>query len=610
MEPWLCYEYLQVAVWSGQRKLRFSLFFVSFCKDPFPETQWMIHRFEMQARHLKNIKHTGLTFQANRSLYTHNRPRQDIKIRMRRDMKVALFCGIVLGISYYTHSSNGIYSDSNRSNTIGLDLGSGKTPGGQQFFSTTTTNSLSQGGSASQQNKQGIPIFSDKEVDKRLRQFEESYIVNRGKGVYRYDISQLPSNNPIEDDRSEKLVSVPVQDVYNNNEKVDADWHFWSIFDGHAGWTTSAYLRDNLIDYVVSELNSVHKISEKNLRLIPSNEIIDKAIKQGFLKLDDNIVHENVEKLLTTQDKKKAAELLMPALSGSCALMSFYDTHSKILKVAVTGDSRALLGSLDEETNQWTVKALSVDQTGSNPTEVAKLLSEHPNEPNVVRNGRILGSLEPSRAFGDARYKWAKDMQTRIYNQFFSRQLPANLKTPPYVTAEPIITTHEVNPNKNDFMVMASDGLYEMLSNEEIVGLVVKWMENKKMIKPKMGIFSSVWTSSKDKQLPDVIDLSDKSGKPKQRYRRTNNMNGYLLQDENVSTHLIRNALSNGGNKDDVNLLVSIPSPLSRRYRDDLTVTVVFFDNQEKNVESATGMLEINKEATFGGLDEKMKSKL
>lgn len=536
---------------------------------------------------------------------------------MRRGLNIALFSGVILGVSYYAMTNNALLAETSNGNgngsasmsTISNPFSSSKASNQQQFFSTTTTNSLSHGNSAAQYTKQGIPVFTDEEVDKRLRKYEESYLVNRGKGVSRYDISQLPSNNPIEDDRAEKLVQVPIQDVFNNNEKVEADWHFWTVFDGHAGWNTSAYLRDNLIDFVITELNNVYKVSEKNLRLIPSNEIIDKAIKQGFVKLDDEIVNKNVQKLLDSPNKNKAAELLMPALSGSCALMSFYDTHSKSLKVAVTGDSRALLGSLNEENNQWTVEALSIDQTGSNPTEVAKLLSEHPNEPNVVRNGRILGSLEPSRAFGDARYKWAKDMQAKVYNQFFGRQSPANLKTPPYVTAEPIITTHEVKPSKNDFLVMASDGLYEMLSNEEIVGLVVKWMENKKMIKPNRGLFSSVWTSSKDKQLPEVLDVSDKSGKPKQRYRRSDNMNGYLLEDENVATHLIRNALSNGGKKDDVNLLVSIPSPLSRRYRDDLTVTVVFFNDNEQTTATVNG-LEVNRPATFGGLDENLKSKL
>ncbi|KAG7892137.1 hypothetical protein KL905_003531 [Ogataea polymorpha] len=520
--------------------------------------------------------------------------------KMRTEFRLALVSGLLLATSYVSLTNNNLRSDS-------LPAQGASSTEHRQLFSAST-NSLS--GISAQQNKQGIYLLSDAEVSRRLRQYEESYLVNRGKGVIRYDICQLPSNNPIEDDRSEKLVQVPVQDRENNNARVETDWHFWSIFDGHAGWNTSAKLRDSLLDYVVNELDQAYKISDKNLRLIPSSETIDRAIKQGFLKLDDEIVNKNVQKLLENPSNKAgAAELLMPALSGSCALMSFYDTHSRSLKVAVTGDSRALLGSLDDHENKWTVRALSTDQTGSNPTEVAKLLSEHPNEPNVVRNGRVLGSLEPTRAFGDARYKWAKDIQTRVANQFFGRQLPANLKTPPYVTAEPVITTHEVSPAKHDFLVMASDGLYEMLTNEEIVGLVVRWMEKKKMVRPKKSFMDTLWPSSKDK-LPLVEDVTDQSSKSKQRVqtRRKSNEVGFLLEDENVATHLIRNALSNGGSKEEVNMLVSIPSPLSRRYRDDLTVSVVFFGEGDKHEKySSNSALEINQEATKGGLTMKAK---
>ena len=39
--------------------------------------------------------------------------------------------------------------------------------------------------------------------------------------------------------------------------------------------------------------------------------------------------------------------------------------------------------------------------------------SEHPagEKNDVIRNGRVLGGLEPTRAFGDARYKWSSELQ-------------------------------------------------------------------------------------------------------------------------------------------------------------------------------------------------------
>ena len=48
-----------------------------------------------------------------------------------------------------------------------------------------------------QQHKEGIFLLNEEQVSTKLRQFEESYTVNRGKGVTRYDICQLPSNSPL-----------------------------------------------------------------------------------------------------------------------------------------------------------------------------------------------------------------------------------------------------------------------------------------------------------------------------------------------------------------------------------------------------------------------------
>lgn len=39
--------------------------------------------------------------------------------------------------------------------------------------------------------------------------------------------------------------------------------------------------------------------------------------------------------------------------------------------------------------------------------------SEHPADEaeDVIKVGRVLGGLEPTRAFGDARYKWPIEVQ-------------------------------------------------------------------------------------------------------------------------------------------------------------------------------------------------------
>lgn len=535
-------------------------------------------------------------------------PKTEQQQYQKQGKNVALVSGIIIVGSYIAFNQSNYYnldtlpllpqsSQATTNPTVGSFAKPPKLLEDKKLFSTSTSSMHQENSISHQQHKEGIFLLNDEQVDTKLRQFEESYYVNRGKGVMRYDICQLPSNSPIEDDRAEEIIQVPI--LQDNNIKTTTDWLFFGVFDGHDGWTTSSKLRDELINYVINELGTIYKPvqGEENLRYVPNSATIDQAIKNGFLKLDHEIVNKNIEKLLTDGNKAKAAELLMPALSGSCALLSFYDTNSKMLKVAVTGDSRAILGSF--KNNHWTARQLSIDQTGSNPTEVARIISEHPDEPKVIRNGRVLGSLEPTRAFGDCRYKLPASIQERIYKQFFGKRLPNHLTSPPYVTAEPVITTTKINPDNNDFLVMASDGLYEMLTNEEIVGLVVKWMEREKMVKPQKSFWNFFGKVGENK-LPEVEDITmDKASKKP--IRKSTGGGSFLLQDNNVSTHLIRNALSNGGSKEQTSMIISIPNPVSRRYRDDLTVTVVFFGNN-LNEANENGTLEINSSATAGGV--------
>ncbi|KAI0020453.1 protein phosphatase 2C [Xylariomycetidae sp. FL0641] len=442
-----------------------------------------------------------------------------------------------------------------------------------------------------------LEMLTPEQATEKMRENEASFMVNRGQGVLRYDVVQLASNNPIEDDHAEKIVEVtPSSAGEQNAATANKDWMFWGVFDGHAGWTTSAKLRQTLISYVARELNTTYKAAGTT-GLIPSPEAIDNAMKAGFTRLDHEIVHDSVEKVLKSNSKRVAAELLGPALSGSCALLSFYDTSSKTLRVACTGDSRAVLGRR-ASTGKWTATPLSEDQTGSNPKEAARMRKAHPGEERVVHNGRVLGGLEPTRAFGDASYKWSREISDRLRASFFGRSSSPHLKTPPYVTAEPVVTTTKIEPEKGDFLVMATDGLWEMLSNEEVVGLVGKWIETQTTEKSNSPL-GSVWSKifGSNQALPVENGKAGGPGGQKTPIRQRQwgisaNEDRFVVKDNNVATHLIRNALG-GRNEEQVCALLTLVSPFSRRYRDDLTVQVIFFGNGQK-----TGEVLVNPEAT------------
>ncbi|GIZ43388.1 hypothetical protein CKM354_000661600 [Cercospora kikuchii] len=444
-----------------------------------------------------------------------------------------------------------------------------------------------------------LEMLTPEQATAKLRTNEESYLVGRGEGVVRYDVVQIPSNDPIEDDHVEKIVEVPNTTAAAPDGKTSSDWMFWGVFDGHSGWTTSAKLRQTLVSYVARELNATYKSALQDPKInFPAADAIDAAIKKGFVKLDNEITHESVQKVLKAQSKVVAAEILAPALSGSCALLSFYDSKSKELRVACTGDSRAVLGRRGGS-GKWTATALSIDQTGGTPSEDARLRAEHPGEPYVTMNGRILGGLEPSRAFGDAVYKWSAETQEKMKRQFFGRSPSKHLKTPPYVTAEPVITRTKIEPANGDFVVMATDGLWEMLTNEEVVGLVGQWLETQASTSAKgssNGWLQS-WFSSQKSSLPiEHHDQGDGSGQRapvrQQQWGIPSGEQRFVVEDKNAATHLVRNALG-GKDQDTLSALLTLPSPYSRRYRDDLTVQVIFFGEGQGN-----GKVELNKEAS------------
>jgi pyruvate dehydrogenase phosphatase len=338
-------------------------------------------------------------------------------------------------------------------------------------------------------------------------------------------------------------------------------------------------LRQSLIQFVARELNTTYKSALANSALhSPTAEAIDVAIKKAFTLLDHEITHESVRKVQEAKSKLVAAELLAPALSGSCALLSFYDSNSKLLRVACTGDSRAVLGRKNAN-GKWTAVPLSIDQTGSNVEEATRMRKEHPNEPNVVLNGRVLGGLEPTRAFGDAVYKWTVETQDKLKRSYFARTPNKYMRSPPYVTAEPVVTTTKVQPENGDFVVMATDGLWEMLTNEEVVGLVGRWLEHQNRTESGSSPSAESWIKSwfasikQGGQLPVEGPEPNANGPTGQRppLRRQQwgideKLDRFVVEDKNVATHLVRNALG-GKDSDQLCALLTLPSPQSRRYR-------------------------------------------
>lgn len=286
-----------------------------------------------------------------------------------------------------------------------------------------------------------------------------------------------------------------------------------------------------------------------------------KALEKAFLRLDEDLSKEAIPDDVKNINMKT----LSVAMSGTVACVAHVDGPH--LHIANVGDCNAVLGVLTE-TNSWTAKKLTTEHNSYNQSEVERIIKEHPyNECNtVIKMERLLGQLAPLRSLGDFRYKWSKDiMHNIVIKHFGEHMIPPNYYTPPYLTAKPEVFYHRLTP-RDKFLVLATDGLWDIISPLQVVRLVGEHMSGKITLSP-------LKLPRKNMKLGEVNEmlLQRKEGlkiKP---------------QDRNAATHLIRHALGGteyGIDHSKLSQLLSLPEDVVRVFRDDITITVVYFDSE------------------------------
>lgn len=104
-------------------------------------------------------------------------------------------------------------------------------------------------------------------------------------------------------------------------------------------------------------------------------------------------------------------------------------------------------------------------QIDLNYYEKQRLVNEHLGESDVIARDRVKGSLQPTRAFGDAHYKKMAFFRLKY------PQRPDDNWFPPYITAKPDQSHYLFQPNDR-YVVLSSDGLIDALKPEEVTSIL------------------------------------------------------------------------------------------------------------------------------------------
>lgn len=396
-----------------------------------------------------------------------------------------------------------------------------------------------------------VRVLDLEAANAKIREEARSFVFDSSDGVTgRVDVVRLSSNCPVEDDWS-----VAVGKGVGGQKTL-----YTGVYDGHAGWATSTVLREALIPYVSTSLAGIAKPSDAGT--------VDAAIKRAFTQLDARIMN-TAQEAINTHPPASAEGIaaLAPAIAGSCALLSIYDPASSILRTAVTGDSRAVLGKWSQDTKSHSAGTLSVDQTGFNEAEVDRLSREHPGEIQDIVNpnsGRLLG-MAVTRAFGDHRWKWPLELIQKAKGNFFAMDPRPKYQTPPYMTAEPEVTTREVRAE--DFVILGSDGLWDYISNEDAVTCVSQWLSAQRKSSPAVARKEETNGNGSPGLVVEKEDWLSWKVTPED----------FVFEDlDSAAVCLVKNAFG-GRQRGLFRGVVTAREPASRYVRDDITVMVVFF---------------------------------
>jgi serine/threonine protein phosphatase PrpC len=181
--------------------------------------------------------------------------------------------------------------------------------------------------------------------------------------------------------------------------------HFFGLFDGHAGGRCSKFISSTLPEVLAQD-----SLFNSNLPM---------ALKRSFHTTNDSFL------------KIAEQQRLHDGSTGICSIIR----NDKLL-VGNVGDCRSLLLSAGKPIQ------MSIDQKPTNPEEVKRIISLGGTITNNLGVARVNGVLAVSRAFGNRKLRKVIRPDIEMMQRDLSRD--------------------------DDFLIMASDGLWDVLRNKDV----------------------------------------------------------------------------------------------------------------------------------------------
>ena len=217
-----------------------------------------------------------------------------------------------------------------------------------------------------------------------------------------------------------------INNLNNNNNNNYQNCLYTSVFDGHGGDKISKYLKNNISEFII------HKNSED---LKPTKDYSKYIIK----------IFDNIQKDLINNNIKAN-------IMGSTSLISIiYQKNNKyLLKIINLGDCRSIL------CNKYNIGIqLSKDHKPDKPDELLRIKKLGGIIEYSKNDDPRISGLSVSRCFGDLDCK--------------------------FISQQPDVFDYKLKDDK--FIILGCDGLWDVLSNQDVIDFIIKELINVKELK-------------------------------------------------------------------------------------------------------------------------------
>jgi len=225
---------------------------------------------------------------------------------------------------------------------------------------------------------------------------------------------------------------ISIENIDSKDKKLN-NVNLLAVYDGHGGNQVSKFLKENMYKYFLKK--------KQDDNIFKDNKTTVKYIIGVFNHLQNKIKKEKYAKH-----------------SGSTALITLETKYrrKKNLWVANTGDCRAVI------CNRYNIAVQLTKDHKPNSMEERKRIEGLNGKINFDGYDWRIKDLSLSRAFGDT-------------------------DATPYVTHNPQIYKYQIS-NSDKFMILACDGLWDVLGNQEVINFILEYQSKINFEKDNINI--------------------------------------------------------------------------------------------------------------------------